>query len=167
MNANKLAEKSKNLLEKYTLEGYASKRVSFIVATRNRAEYLMQALERSRTLVTPEDELIIIDGGSTDNTAEVVRKYSDIVDIFISEPDKGPGHAFSKGMLLARGKYLKQLPDDDIVHPSAMEQSIRVMEEHPEIDLLVCGGTREIGGKVKPVWLPPGTNYGYSPRDIF
>ncbi|MDP3880003.1 MAG: hypothetical protein Q8Q07_06850, partial [Dehalococcoidales bacterium] len=85
----------------------------------------------------------------------------------ISEPDKGPGHAFSKGMLLARGKYLKHLPDDDVVYPAAMEQAIRVMEEHPEIDLLVCGGTREFGGKVKPVWLPPGTNYGYSPRDIF
>lgn len=152
---------------KYTLEAYASKRVSYITMTKNKVEYLQKTLEQHRELIKPDDELIIVDGGSTDNTRDVVRQYADLVDIFISEPDVSGGHALSKGMLLSRGKYLKQLSDDDIIHPEAMEQAVRVMEEHPEIDLLVCGGTRQMGDRISPVWLPPGTNYGSAVEDVF
>lgn len=155
------------LPEKSTFEAYASKRVSFIITAKNRAEYLQKTLELHRELIKPDDELIIIDGCSTDHTSEVVNQYADQVDIFISEPDLSPGHALSKGMLVSRGKYIKQLPDDDVIYPAAMEQAIQVLEEHPEVDLLVCGGTRQRGDKITTVWLPPGTNYGSAMEDVF
>lgn len=150
-----------------TFEATASKRVSFILTTKNRADFLKETLEKHRSLIHPEDELIIIDGLSTDHTAEIVRQHADIVDIFVSEPDSSPAHALNKGILLAHGKYVKQLPDDDIVYPEAMEKAIQVLEEHPEVDLLVCGGTRIIGDRSSLVYLPPGYNYGRSVMNVF
>ena len=155
------------LPEKHTFEAYASKRVSFIVTTKNRAEYLRRTLELHLGMIKPDDELIIIDGGSTDNTSEVVSQYGDRVDIFISEPDLSPGHALNKGILVSRGKYIKQLPDDDIIHPEGMEKAIQVLEAHPEVDLLVCGGTRQQGEKITTTWLSPSINYGSSVEDVF
>ena len=155
------------MLQKTSSESRASRRVSFIITTRNRAEYLRKCLERCRELVSAEDELIVIDGLSTDNTGEVVEKYSGMINVFISEPDSSGAHALNKGVLIARGKYIKQLPDDDIIYPEGMTRAIRVMEEHPEIDILYCGGTRKAGERVSTICLSPGVNYGKSTEDVF
>ena len=156
-----------DLFEKTTLEAHASKRVSYIITTKNRAEYLKQTLETHQKLFTPEDEVIIVDGLSSDHTADVVKQYADLVDIFISEPDKSGAHALNKGILVSRGKYIKQLPDDDIIYPEAMEQAVQVLEKHPEVDLMVCGGTRVVGERPTLVYLPPGFHYGKSVMDVF
>ncbi|RJQ36245.1 MAG: glycosyltransferase [Dehalococcoidia bacterium] len=141
--------------------------VSFVLATKNRAEYLRKTLEAQRELFGPGAELIIVDGLSADSTPDVVKKYSDVVTLFISEPDKGTADAWNKGILLSRGKYIKPLTDDDVIHKGGMEQAIAVLERHPEVDMLVCGGTRHWGERVVPVWLPPGNNYGRSVKDVF
>jgi glycosyltransferase involved in cell wall biosynthesis len=153
--------------QKTNFEAYASKTVSFIITTKNREGYLKKALERCRELITAEDELIIVDGLSTDHTAEVVNQYGDMVDVFISESDKSGAHALNKGILIARGKYIKQLPDDDIIYPEPMAQAIKVLEQHPEVDILYCGGTRQIGERLSDVYIAPGINYGKSVEDVF
>lgn len=165
-----------------TFEDYFPKRVSYILATKNHAERLDTFLDRCRSFKEPQDELIIMDGGSTDHTREVVQKYDDLVDVFVSEPDvhpvycsvgldgkpvKDPVHAVNKGILLARGKYIKTLGDDDVYHPLGMKKAIEILEAHPEIDLLICGGTRERFGRTSYVYIPPGTNYGNGIEDIF
>lgn len=155
-------------LQRYkNFETYHSKKVSFIITTKNRADYLDKMLELHRDLIHPDDELIIIDGNSTDHTHEIVNKYADIVDTFISEPDLSGAHALNKGILISRGKYIKQLPDDDMIYPEAMEQAIQVLEAHPEVDVLVCGGTRQIGEHYSNVYFPPGVNYGKRVEDVF
>lgn len=148
-------------------EQSASKRVTFILATRNRSSYLRGALELARTLVKPQDELIVIDGASTDRTAEVVSACRDLVDVFVSEPDLSPAHAVNKGILLARGRYFQQIPDDDVIFPEAFEQAIALLDDHPEIDLLQCGGSRLRDGVETPVFVPPGAGYGGRPSDVF
>lgn len=148
-------------------DSHSTKRVSYILATRNRAGFLEKKLKSARKLIKPNDELIIVDGHSTDRTLDVVKKFSDLVDIFISEPDNGPAHANNKGMLQARGKYIKEFPDDDEIYPEALEKTIKVMERHPEVDLLVCGGTKQHGNKFSVVYLEPGVNYGKSVEDVF
>ena len=146
---------------------HAAKRVSFIIQTKNKAKYLDEILTLCRTLVKSTDELIVVDGASTDHTKEIVKKYQDLIDIFISEPDVDGNHAQNKALLLARGKFVKQLGDDDVFYPEAMEQAIAVLEAHPEIDVLLCGGTKEFNGKVRTVYLPPGVEYGKSVEDVF
>ncbi|MCX6844368.1 MAG: glycosyltransferase [candidate division WOR-3 bacterium] len=117
-------------------------RVSYIISTRNRAQYLSKTLDNVREFITPEDELLIMDGASTDNTAEVVRSFSDVVTVFRSEPDLGEAHATNKALLIARGDYIKFLTDDDYFIPDAMRHAIAVLEKHPEIDALICGGRK-------------------------
>ncbi len=150
-----------------TFEKTSPKRVSFIVTTRDRADYLKATLERLRSLRHPEDEVIVVDGFSKDHTADIVARNADLIDVFVSEPDLSGAHALNKGILIASGKYVKQLPDDDIIYPEAMEQAVGVLDEHPYVDLLVCGGTRVIGERESPVYLPPGYNYGKSVSDVF
>lgn len=146
---------------------YLPKMVSFIIVTKNRADYLNNSLEQHRALIHNDDELIVIDGLSTDGTQQVVNEYANIVDVFVSEPDLNAVHALNKGILLSRGKYIKQLTDDDVVYPEPMEEAIKVLEEHPEIDLLICGGTRQRGEQLFPVYVPPGANYGSRIEDVF
>lgn len=138
--------------------------MTFILPTRNRADILDKALERCRGYKGLEDELIVIDGVSTDHTKKVVGKYADIIDVFISEPDLNCTHALNKGILLARGKYIKPLTDDDIFFPDpqAAEQVIEIFERHPEIDLLLTGGMKTKNGFTKVVYVPAGVNYGES-----
>ncbi|MCH7706167.1 MAG: glycosyltransferase [Chloroflexi bacterium] len=108
----------------HTFQDYATKRISYVLPTRNKAQFIGKALEIAKRLVGPEDELIVVDGGSTDGTAEIVASYGDLVDVFISEPDLSPSHASNKGMLTARGRYIKWLTDDDEFFPEAMEQAV-------------------------------------------
>jgi len=154
--------------EKHSVwESYHPKRVSYILPTKNRAELLEKSLLLLRDIVKPQDELIIIDGGSYDNTRDVVERHRDFVDMFVSEPD-GPGHATNKGILFARGRYIKHLADDELISPDGIEQAIGVLDAHPEIDLLVCGSTVYLTGETKPsyIYVPPGAHYGTHPDDI-
>ena len=75
---------------------HASKRISFVLVTLNRVNYVREALRLAESIVGAEDELIIIDGGSTDGTQEVVAGYPDLVDFMVSEPDFGPTDALTK-----------------------------------------------------------------------
>jgi len=150
-----------------TFEFYSPKRVSFIVTTKNSASELDKCLAVCRRLKGFEDELLVIDGASGDKTTEVVEKYADIVDVFVSEKDFSNTHASNKGMLLAKGRYLKSIAPDDTYYPKAMEQAIAMFDRHPEIDILLCGGTKEKNGKIGYVFIPSGSHYGNKPEDVF
>ncbi len=114
--------------------------VSFIMATFNKAPFLDRILNNIREFIRPDDELIIMDGGSTDDTFEVIKKHNDIVTVFESEKDRGPVHAYNKALLKARGRIIVNLNDDDYFYPEGIRKAISVMDEHPEIDALICGG---------------------------
>ncbi|MBI2056324.1 MAG: glycosyltransferase family 2 protein [Candidatus Sungbacteria bacterium] len=173
----------KKIFPNTSFDAHSTKRISYIVITKNRAAILDDFLTRARELVGPQDELIVVDGASEDGTKKVVQKYADIVDIFISEKDRCANEACNKGILLSSGKYIKLLLDDDIYYRDAMEKAAEVMEQHPEVDMLVCGGTKEIygtdtaaylsgentakAGKIVTSYLPPGVNYGKDITDVF
>jgi glycosyltransferase involved in cell wall biosynthesis len=152
---------------RYIFNGQAAQRVSFVLTTKNKVEFIGKALDEAIQLVGPEDELIVVDGASTDGTAEVIDSRRDFIDTFISEPDISCDHAINKGMLVARGKYIKHLTDDDEFFPEAMEQAITLLENNPQVDVLVCGGMRQLGVDIYPFYIPPGVNYGKSPEDVF
>lgn len=153
--------------EGLSFRGACSRRVSFILATKNRADYIEKTLDSIQRFKTSRDELIVVDGGSTDATLEMLQKSRQIVDVLISEPDLSAAHALNKGMLLSRGQYIRQVCDDDVLHSEELERAINVLEQNPDIDLLVCGGTKQHGHNRVTVCLPPGIGYGKSVRSIF
>jgi glycosyltransferase involved in cell wall biosynthesis len=115
-------------------------RVSYLITTRNRGSLLRKTLANVREFITPEDELIIIDGLSTDDTRAVIEDNRDIVTVFLSERDVGEGHAFNKGLFRARGRYIKPITDDDYYFPDAMRRLINEIEINADLDAIQCGG---------------------------
>ena len=115
-------------------------RVTYLMSTRNRGKYLRQTLGNVREFITPQDEVVIFDGGSTDETAAVVEANRDIVTLFVSEPDLGEAHGYNKGILASTGEYIKLITDDDYTFPQGMRDAISILDAHPEIDALLCGG---------------------------
>ena len=134
-----------------TFKSYCSKRVSYIITTKNRAIHLRHCLSNIKIIKKNRDEVILIDGSSSDGTHKVVKDFSDIIDVYVSEPDLNGPHAFNKGYMLANGKYIKPINDDDIFYKEALEKAYQVMEKNPEVDMIVCGGTRKQDGK-ETVW---------------
>jgi glycosyltransferase involved in cell wall biosynthesis len=148
-------------------------RVSYTLVTLNRADYLERALENIRAFITPEDELIIVDGGSTDRTPEVIASNRDIVSDFFCGPDRGEAHAQNKAILCSNGKYIKLLTDDDYFYPDAVREAIQVLEEHPDIDALQCGGEHylhdPVSGKTKLryyAWLPENFRWNEGAKNL-
>lgn len=134
------------------------------MATYNREAYIGAALENFRAFITPEDELIIVDGGSTDRTLEILEEHRDMITTLVSERDLGESHALNKGLLLARCEIIKFLTDDDYFDPDAIRAAVDYMKQNPETDLLMCGGeTYTTGGrKVDSITFPEGVPFDTS-----
>jgi glycosyltransferase involved in cell wall biosynthesis len=95
-------------------------------------------------------EYIIVDGGSTDGTLEVIKKYNYCIDRWISEPDAGIYSAWNKGLLLSSGKYVAFLGADDILENGAMLAYSKYLDANPDIDY-VSAKVRIIGGQNKVI----------------
>lgn len=84
----------------------------------------------------PEVEFIIIDGGSTDGTIDIIRKYQDKVDCFLTEPDNGIYDAWNKGVIRARGRYIAFIGADDVFADNAITGYLSFIESNPDIELV-------------------------------
>lgn len=89
------------------------KKVSIITISYNNAKGLLRTIESVVAQTYTDYEYIIIDGGSTDGSREIIESFSDRVTYWVSEPDKGVYHAMNKGILKAKGKYLHFLNSGD------------------------------------------------------
>ncbi len=88
-------------------------------------------------------ELIIIDGGSSDETVAIIKKYQDKIKYWISEPDKGISDAFNKGLSVCSGDYINfQGADDFLLSKSVIEEMIQDIDV--ERDIFVCGKIKRI-----------------------
>jgi glycosyltransferase involved in cell wall biosynthesis len=87
-------------------------------------------------------EYIMIDGGSTDNSLGIIRRYKQDISQIISEPDRGPVSAINKGLQLASGELVAWLNADDRYHPGALKRVAQFMAAHP--DRALCFGACRI-----------------------
>ena len=103
-------------------------------------------------------EYIIIDGGSSDKTLDIIKKYENEIDYWISEKDRGIYDAFNKGMSLAKGDFIGIINSDDTYMNNALEIIAKYVNNaaHREIDFIF--------GSVKKHW---GVLYGYNPKKIY
>lgn len=103
-----------------------------------------ETIERTLKSVLQQDfndyEYIIIDGGSTDKTLEIIRKYEPLFNgrmRLFSEPDKGLYDAFNKGIIRSKGLYCWNINSDDFIEPNAFEMIYNFSKKYP-IDNLPC-----------------------------
>ena len=89
------------------------KKLSIVIATYNAGATLKQALDSIKYQIYENIEVIIVDGGSSDETMKIVKEYGDVVSKWISERDNGIYDAFNKGIDIATGDYICFLGSDD------------------------------------------------------
>ena len=95
--------------------------VSVITVVYNGAEHLEYALQSVLCQDYPNLEYIVIDGGSSDGSVDIIRQYDQQLDYWRSEPDSGIYNAMNKGLSLANGEIIGLLNADDFYYPGAVE----------------------------------------------
>ncbi len=101
--------------------------VTVVTPSYNQAKYIRATIESVLSQDYPNVEYIVMDGGSTDGTADVVREYSSRL-TWMSERDRGQADAINKGFRLARGEILAWLNSDDIILPGAISKAVEALE---------------------------------------
>lgn len=104
--------------------------VSIVIATFNQGSFIEETLRSIILQNYTALEIIVIDGGSTDNTLDVIRKYKEWITYWVSEKDSGQANAINKGLAVARGEIIKWLNSDDLLLPGALHQLALAYNEH-------------------------------------
>jgi glycosyltransferase involved in cell wall biosynthesis len=99
--------------------------VSIVTPSLNQGRYLREAIDSVRAQTHAPIEHIVVDGGSTDGTLEILGEYDEVH--WISEPDRGQSHALNKGFAMARGDVLGWLNADDAYTPHAASEAIMAL----------------------------------------
>ena len=109
--------------------------ISIVVPSFNQGRFIGETIRSILEQDYPNIEVIVIDGGSTDSTVEVLRSFPQIT--WFSEPDLGQTHAINKGMLVARGAIRAYLNSDDVYRPGAFRKVAEIFRNEPETKILV------------------------------
>lgn len=114
------------------------KKISIIIATYNAGKVLQRCLDSIRPQKTDDIELLVIDGNSKDNTMEIVNRNQDIIDYWVSEPDKGIYDAWNKGVKAAAGEWIQFIGADDQLVPDALSVYLEFLSSHltDDIDII-------------------------------
>lgn len=125
--------------------------VSIILPTYNRAKYLGEAIESALKQTYSHFELIIIDDGSTDNTAQLLATIADErIQCIRFKQNKGVIAARNAGLDIAKGKYIAFMDSDDISLPHRLAAQVAILEEFPNLG--VCSAWVEFFEKRTGVW---------------
>lgn len=121
--------------------------VSIVTPSFNQARYLEAAI---RSVLSQDDariEYIVVDGGSADESAQIIQKYQGKLAWWVSEKDRGQTDAINKGFAHARGDIFAWLNSDDTYEPGAVSAAVRYLNEHPEVGMVYadCNYINEAG----------------------
>lgn len=110
--------------------------VSIVTPSYNQVGYLEQTLESVLNQEYPHIEYIVIDGGSTDGSREIIDRYTSQLAYWVSEPDEGQTDAINKGFNNAHGDILAWLNSDDLYRPGAVVEAVEYFRDHPEVGMV-------------------------------
>jgi glycosyltransferase involved in cell wall biosynthesis len=128
--------------------------VSVIIAVYNGEKYIEETIISILNQSFKGFELIIIDGGSSDRTLDIINKYKEQIHTFISEPDKGIYDAWNKAVKLSKGEWITFIGSDDIFHEDALLNYINYIQEEKTKKLDYVSSVVElVDSDLKPIRL--------------
>jgi glycosyltransferase involved in cell wall biosynthesis len=125
--------------------------VSVIIPTYNRAAYLIEALESAKAQTYPLKQIVIVDDGSSDETAARMSELKDVE--YHRQERRGQGAARNYGLQFARGEYIASLDSDDLWDPDFLSYSVECIEAHG-LDFVFTNWTKVRNGQMhQSEWL--------------
>ena len=115
-------------------------KVSILIPTFNRANYLKMAVDSALAQTYPSTEILVLDDCSTDETVNLSQAYSNATNVkFIrNETNIGFIDNWNKAVSLSSGEYIKIMGDDDILSPECVAEQARILDEHPDVGVVCC-----------------------------
>jgi len=110
-------------------------KVSIIVPSLNQGHFIERTILSILGQKCPDTEIIIIDGGSTDDTVAIIKKYEKVLSYWVSEEDRGQSHALNKGLKVCSGDLIAWLNSDDIYLPNVFQELAQVVDDSPQYDI--------------------------------
>ncbi|BAY07240.1 glycosyltransferase family 2 protein [Calothrix sp. NIES-2098] len=125
-------------------------RITIITPSYNQGQFIEETIRSVLLQGYPKLEYIIIDGGSTDNTVEIIKRYEPWISYWVSESDRGQAHAINKGIAQATGEILAYLNSDDYYLPGTLFKVAEHFCKFPQTDLLhgMCRYVNQQGEKI-------------------
>jgi len=106
--------------------------VTIVTPSYNQGQYIEETIQSVLNQTYKNIQYIIVDGGSTDSTMDVVEKYRDKVDIIIHEKDEGQTDAINKGFRLAKGELVGWINSDDILYKNCVENIVSLYKQNTD-----------------------------------
>ena len=110
--------------------------VSVVTPSLNQAQYLEAAIVSVLEQDYGHIEYLVIDGGSTDGSLEIIQRYAGRLNSWVSEPDTGQTDAINKGFARTSGEVMAYLNSDDLLRPGAVREAVEYFEAHPEVGMV-------------------------------
>jgi len=129
--------------------------ITVVVPSYQQAAFLEETLRSVLLQGYPNLELLVMDGGSTDGSVEIIRRYDKWIDGWVAEKDGGQTAAINKGWRRAKGECLTWLNSDDVLAPNWARETARVLSSEPDVDIAYCD-VQTIDVDSRPLWVYPG-----------
>lgn len=114
--------------------------ISIVTPSYQQGEYIEETLLSVINQNYPNLEYFVIDGGSGDQTVDIIRKYEDHLSYWVSEPDNGQTDALNKGFRMANGEIFGWINSDDLLMPGALHFIGNFFHDHPDVMVLYGDG---------------------------
>lgn len=124
--------KESSQLPETMLSGQSWSCISIVTPSYNHGQFIEETIRSVLLQGYPNLEYIVIDGGSTDETVQIIKKYTRWLKYWVSEPDRGQSHAINKGLKRCSGEIFNWINSDDLLVPGALKAIAMAWREKPQ-----------------------------------
>lgn len=127
-------------------------KISIVTPSFNQGQFIEECIDSILSQNYPNLEYIIMDGGSTDNSVEIIKKHEKYLTYWQSQPDQGQYDAINQGFHRATGDIMTWLNADDILHPHSLKIVDDIFSSHPAVEW-ITGRPNGINEQGKQTWM--------------